>query len=132
MFYIPYFSLHHQYKLSEFLGFCKTPKNVGYIFSASGGSQAGKGTCPKDKLVFFRALLLFPLFYAEKGFVMIRKLFKLSYLTARAPAKSHVQFGLCLRKNKQYNGSDVQFHDCQVSSSITQRHRIFYFNVRTD
>ena len=53
MFYIPYFSLHHQYKLSEFLGFCKTPKNVGYIFSASGGSQAGKGTCPKDKLVFF-------------------------------------------------------------------------------
>ena len=38
MFYAPYFSLHHQYKLSEFLGFCKTPKNVGYIFSASGGS----------------------------------------------------------------------------------------------
>ena len=38
MFYVPYFSLHHQYKLSEFLGFCKTPKNVGYIFSASGGS----------------------------------------------------------------------------------------------
>ena len=38
MFYIPYFSLHHQYKLSEFLGFCKTPKNVGYIFSAGGGS----------------------------------------------------------------------------------------------
>ena len=74
--YIPYFSLPHQYKLSELLGFCKTPKNVGYIFSASGGSlntcrllhkmlkilfeslnttwpRAGKGTCPKDKLVFF-------------------------------------------------------------------------------
>ena len=54
------------------------------------------------------------------GFVMISKLFKLSYLTARAPAKSHVHFRLCLRKNKQYNGSHVQFHDCQVSSSITQ------------
>ena len=38
MFYVPYFSFHHQYKLSEFLGFCKTLKNVGYIFSASGGS----------------------------------------------------------------------------------------------
>lgn len=63
---------------------------------------------------------------------MISKLFKLSYLTARAPAKSHVQFRLCLRKNKQYNGSHVQFHDCQVSSSITQRHSIFYFNVRTE
>ena len=86
----------------------------------------------RTSLCFFRALLLFPLFYVEKGFVMIRKLFKLSYLTARAPAKSHVQFRLCLRKNKQYNGSHVQFHDCQVSSSITQRHSIFYFNVRTD
>ena len=98
MFYVPYFSLHHQYKLSEFLGFCKTPKNVGYIFSASGGSlntcrllhkmvkrllesvnttwpHAGKGTCPKDKLVvFFRALLLFPLFYAEKGDVWTQAL----------------------------------------------------------
>ena len=66
------------------------------------------------------------------GFVMIRKLFKLSYLTARAPAKSHVQLRLCLRKNKRYNVSHVQFHDYQVSSSITQRHNIFYFNVCTD
>ena len=81
----------------------------------------------RTSLCFFRALLLFPIF-AEKGFVMIRKLFKLSYLTARTPAKSHVQ---CLRKNKQYNSSHVQFHDFQVSSSITQRHSIFYFNVRT-
>ena len=162
MFYIPYFSLHHQYKWSEFLGFCKTPKNVGYIFSASGGSlntchllhkmvnilfesltttwpHAGKGTCPKDKLVFFSSPAPISSFLRGKrlcndkevfaGFVMIRKLFKLSYLTARAPrAKSHVQFRLCLRNNKQYNGSHVQFHDCQVSSSITQRH----FNVRTD
>ena len=38
MFYIPHFSLHHQYELSEFLGFCKTPKNVGYIVRACGGS----------------------------------------------------------------------------------------------
>ena len=165
MFYIPYFSLHHQYKLSEFLGFCKTPKNVGYIFRASGGSlntcrllhkmvkilfenldttwpHAGKGICPKDKLVFFSSPAPISSLWRGKrlcndkevfaGFVMIRKLFKLSYLTARAPAKSHVQFRLCLRNNKQYNGSHVQFHDCQVSSSITQRHSMFYFNVRTD
>ena len=38
---------------------------------------------------------------------------KLSYLTARAP-KSNVQFRLCLRENKRYNGSHLQFHDCQV------------------
>ena len=95
MFYVPYFSLHHQYKLSEFLGFCKTPKNVGYIFSASAWwfvkyvsfvtqifqsvnttwPHAAKGTSPKDKLVFFfGALLLFPLFYAEKGDVWTQAL----------------------------------------------------------
>ena len=62
--------------------------------------HAGKGTCPKDKLVLFSSLLLFPLFYAEKGFVMIRKLFKLSYLTARAPAKSHIQFDPLMPKKK--------------------------------
>ena len=105
--------------------------------------HAGKGTSPKDKLEFFlwspapiSSFLRGKRLCNDKevfaGFVMISKLFKLSYLTARAPAKSHVQFRLCLRKNKQYNGSHVQFHDCQVSSSITQRHSIFYFNVRTD
>ena len=49
---------------------------------------------------------------------------KLSYLTARAP-KSNVQFPLRLRENKRYNGSHLQFHDCQVSSFIIQRHRIY-------
>ena len=89
MFYVPYFSLHHQYKLSEFLGFCKTPKNVGYIFSASGGSllhKHSKALTPPGPMqarelpqrtslsFFFGALLLFPLFYAEKGDVWTQAL----------------------------------------------------------
>ena len=94
MFYVPYFSLYHQYKLSEFLGFCKIPKNVGYIFSASGGSlntcrllhKYSKALTPPGPMqarelpqrtslcFFFGALLLFPLFYAEKGDVWTQAL----------------------------------------------------------
>ena len=89
MFYVPYFSLHHQYKLSEFLGFCKTSKNVGYIFSASSGSllhKHSKALTPPGPMqarelpqrtslsFFFGALLLFPLFYAEKGDVWTQAL----------------------------------------------------------
>ena len=129
--YIPYFSLHHQHKLSELLGFCKTPKNVGYIFSASGGSlntcrllhkmlkilfeslnttwpRAGKGTCPKDKLVFFfsspapiSSFLRGKRRRMDTGFVMIRKLFKLSYLTVRGP-KTHIS---SLFPNMNYNSA---------------------------
>ena len=111
MFYVPYFSLHHQYKLSEFLGFCKTPKNVGYIFSASGGSlntcrllhKHSKALTPpgpmqarelpqRTSLSFFfwspapiSSFLRGKRRRLDAGFVMIRKLFKLSYLTAGAP-----------------------------------------------
>ena len=64
--------------------------------------------CPKDKLEFFSSPAPISSFLRGKrrrldaGFVMIRKLFELSYLTARAP-KSHVQFRLFLREDKQYN-----------------------------
>ena len=54
--------------------------------------HAGKGTSPKDKLEFFfwspapiSSFLRGKRRRLDAGFVMIRKLFKLSYLTAGAP-----------------------------------------------